>query len=193
VGVVHHRRHLDHVDAADTAIGMRRAIPDVVVPPGNRAALGAPRTLVRFARRWSRQVLSTLSRRPGLRYDARVTNRRRLVGQAAEAEAAAFLERAGLRVVERNVRFALGELDLVCRDGDRVVFVEVKCRQARWGDAPGAAVSWHKQRRLVQLAQLYLKARGLRDARCRFDVVAVTEDDERRLTVRHLPGAFDGG
>lgn len=116
---------------------------------------------------------------------------RRVLGQAAEDAAARFLTGAGLRVVERNVRFALGELDLVCREGQTVVFVEVKCRQARWGDAPAAAVSWHKRRRLVQLAQLYLKARGLGDARCRFDVVAVTETADGRLTVRHLPGAFD--
>jgi putative endonuclease len=120
-----------------------------------------------------------------------VANRRHTLGQAAEAAAAEFLGRAGLHVVERNVRFALGELDMVCRDGDAVVFVEVKCRQARWGDAPAAAISWHKRRRLVQLAQLYLKARGLTEARCRFDVVAVTADEAGRLAVRHLPGAFE--
>jgi putative endonuclease len=122
-----------------------------------------------------------------------VADRRHALGQAAEAAAAEFLARAGLRVVERNVRFALGELDLVCHDGDAVVFVEVKCRQARWGDAPAAAVSWHKRRRLVQLAQLYLKSRGLTETRCRFYVVAVTEDGEGNLDIRHLPGAFDAG
>jgi putative endonuclease len=121
-----------------------------------------------------------------------VADRRHTLGQAAEAAAAEFLTRAGLRVIERNVRFALGELDLVCRDGDAIVFVEVKCRQARWGDTPAAAVSWHKRRRLVQLAQLYLKRHGLADARCRFDVVAITEEANGQLGIRHLPGAFDG-
>ena len=118
-------------------------------------------------------------------------DRRHSLGRVAEAAAADFLAGAGLRPIERNVRFALGELDLVCRDGDRIVFVEVKCRQARWGDAPAAAVSWQKQRRLTQLAQLYLKARGLTEARCRFDVVAVTEGADGELQIRHLPGAFD--
>jgi putative endonuclease len=123
-----------------------------------------------------------------------MTERRRALGQAAEAAAAAALTRAGLRVLERNVRFARGELDLVCRDGDTIVFVEVKCRQARWGDAPAAAVSWQKRRRLVHLAQLYLKRHRLAGARCRFDVVAVTAaEGDARLAVRHLPGAFDGG
>jgi putative endonuclease len=122
-----------------------------------------------------------------------VTDRRRTLGQAAEAAAAAALTRAGLRVLARNVRFARGELDLVCRDGETFVFVEVKCRQARWGEGPAAAVSWRKRRRLVQLAQLYLKKHGLTEVPCRFDVVAVTDAGDGRLTVRHLPGAFDSG
>ena len=67
---------------------------------------------------------------------ASMADPRHSLGRQAEEAAAAFLERAGLTVVERNVRFPLGELDLVCRDGRVWVFVEVKCRQARWGDAP---------------------------------------------------------
>jgi putative endonuclease len=116
---------------------------------------------------------------------------RRTLGQAAEDAAAAHLRRAGLRVIERNVRFAAGEIDLVCRDGATWVFVEVKCRQARWGDAPSAAVSWHKQRRLTRLALHYLKWRRLGDVPCRFDVVAVTVADGGAREVRHLPSAFD--
>jgi len=117
---------------------------------------------------------------------------RRAIGRAAEDAAARHLQRAGLAVVERNVRFAEGEIDLVCRDAGVVVFVEVKCRRARWGDAPSAAVSWHKQRRLTRLAQHYLKWRRLEGARCRFDVVAATlADDGVTATVRHLQAAFD--
>ena len=81
---------------------------------------------------------------------------RQTLGRAAEDAAAAFLARAGLTVVARNVRFAEGELDLVCRERDVWVFVEVKCRRASWGDAPGAAVSWRKRRRLVRLAGHWL-------------------------------------
>ncbi len=116
---------------------------------------------------------------------------RHVRGHAAEEAAARHLERAGLVVVERNVRFRQGELDLVCRDGDAWVFVEVKCRRARWDDGPGAAVEWWKRRRLVRLAQQYLKWKRLGDVRCRFDVVAVTLDDAGELNVRHLPAAFD--
>jgi putative endonuclease len=116
---------------------------------------------------------------------------RRSIGQAAEDAAARWLARAGLAVLERNVRFREGEIDLVCRDRDVIVFVEVKCRRAHWGDGPGDAVAWHKRRRLVRLAQHYLRARRLDHARCRFDVVAVTIEDDGARTIRHLPAAFD--
>jgi len=126
-----------------------------------------------------------------VRYTAAVGDPRHALGKSAEDAAAAFLERAGLEVVARNVRFTLGEIDLVCRDRDVVVFVEVKCRRADWGDAPSAAVSWRKQRRLTRLAQLYLKSRGHRDARCRFDVLAVAVQGDGAHQIRHLRGAFD--
>ncbi len=121
----------------------------------------------------------------------RETDPRRRVGREAEDTAARHLERAGLRVVARNVRFAEGEIDLVCRERDVWVFVEVKCRRAAWGDAPAAAVSWWKQRRLVRLAQHYMKWKRLGDVRCRFDVVAVTLGDDGASDVRHLRAAFD--
>jgi len=120
-----------------------------------------------------------------------VPDTRRTLGAAAEAEAARALERAGLAVVERNVRFREGEIDLVCRDRDVIVFVEVKCRRAGWDEAPAAAVTWHKQRRLTRLAQHYLKWRRLDGVRCRFDVVSVTVDARGALDVRHVRAAFD--
>lgn len=124
-------------------------------------------------------------------YTGVVTHARQTLGAEAEAAAAAFLQRSGLAVLERNVRLGHGEIDVVCRDGDVIVFVEVKCRRARWGDGPAAAVSAHKQRRLTRLAQHWLKWRGREGARCRFDVVAVTVNDDDRVEVRHLPAAFD--
>ncbi|HXD97718.1 MAG TPA: YraN family protein [Candidatus Acidoferrum sp.] len=120
-----------------------------------------------------------------------MTDTRHTLGRAAEEAAAQFLQRAGLAVIERNVRFAAGEIDLVCRDEGVVVFVEVKCRQAGWDETPAAAVSWHKQRRLTRLAQHYLKWRRLDGVRCRFDVVSVTADARGALDVRHVRSAFD--
>ena len=116
---------------------------------------------------------------------------RRVLGLAGERLAERELAKLGLRVVARNVRTRIGEIDLVCRDDDVVVFVEVKCRRAGWDASPAAAVSWHKQRRLTRLAQHYLKWRRLDGVRCRFDVVSVTVDARGALAIRHLRSAFD--
>lgn len=113
------------------------------------------------------------------------------IGKNAEETAARYLQRLGLSLVARNVRLPGGEIDLVCRDRDCWVFVEVKCRHARWGDAPGAAVSVVKQRRLVRLAQHYLRWKHLGEPRCRFDVVAVTLREDGSSDVQHIPSAFD--
>ncbi|MDR5710206.1 MAG: YraN family protein [Armatimonadota bacterium] len=98
---------------------------------------------------------------------------RRRIGSGAEEVAADLLRRTGYRILDRNVRFRFGELDLVCEREGIVVFVEVK---ARFGDARGhplEAVTLHKQRRLARLALAYLQRKGLGDRPCRFDVVAV--------------------
>ncbi len=117
---------------------------------------------------------------------------RRSVGRRGEEEAVRFLEKSGLVILDRNVRSRLGEIDLVARDGATLVFVEVKARRQREGDPPQAAVTGEKQRRLGRLAQHYLKWKGLGEVRCRFDVVAITLDDQDRVkTVRHLPAAFE--
>jgi putative endonuclease len=106
--------------------------------------------------------------------------------------AAAHLGRQGLRVVARNVRSRLGEIDLVAEDGRTLVFVEVKARRGPAADPPQAAVDERKRARLVRLAQAYL-ARGGGERPCRFDVVAVTFDaDDRPARVAHLRGAFSG-
>jgi putative endonuclease len=124
-------------------------------------------------------------------YTSSMADRRRDRGLLAEDAAATWLARVGLEVVARNVRLSRGEIDLVCRDRDTYVFVEVKARRAAWGDPASAAVTRDKQRRLVQLAYAYLKWKGLERRRCRFDVVSVTIGaDGTPSAIRHLPAAF---
>ena len=93
------------------------------------------------------------------------------LGQRAEDLAARFLERHGLAVIARNHRCRGGEIDLVCRDGRTLVFVEVRLR--RNGDFGGAAASITpaKQRRIALAAQHYLAATGRHDHDCRFDCI----------------------
>jgi len=98
-----------------------------------------------------------------------VTNR----GQAAETAAAEYLVRAGLTILQRNFRCRFGEIDLIARDGDAVVFVEVRMR--RRGDFGGAAesITGAKRARLIKAAGFYLSSQA-RTPRCRFDAVLVS-------------------
>jgi len=99
---------------------------------------------------------------------------RQQAGSHFEARAAALLEEAGLQVIDRNVRFRGGEIDLVVRDGPEWVFVEVRSRAGHGFGGAAGSVGPHKQRRLQRAAQLYLLRRFGQRAwpPCRFDVVA---------------------
>ena len=114
---------------------------------------------------------------------------RRQTGAAAELAARATLEAQGLRTLASNVNFRFGELDLVMRDGDTVVFVEVRYRRNdRFGGGAGS-VDHKKRRRIVLAARAWLAGqRGLADAPCRFDVV--TAQGEPPLQCEWLRGAF---
>lgn len=106
-------------------------------------------------------------------------------GQKAEDRAAAFLQDQGLVIVERNFRAKVGEIDVVAKDGDEMVFVEVRSRQSDSHGGAAASVGGAKRRKLIRAARFWLQARGW-DGACRFDVVAV---DGGRL--EHIPSAFD--
>jgi putative endonuclease len=110
-------------------------------------------------------------------------------GREGEACAAAFLAAKGYVVEARNFATRGGEVDLICRDGDTLVFVEVKARQAGSLARPDEAVTPAKRRKLVRAAAAYLSERNLWDRPCRFDVVAVVNAGGR-LTATHLADAF---
>jgi putative endonuclease len=95
-------------------------------------------------------------------------------GASAEASAAQLLIEAGYRIVERNFRCKAGELDIIARDGDVLVFVEVRSRS---DDEHGSAVEMirrTKQRRVARVATYYLATAEPVFDECRFDIVAIT-------------------
>jgi putative endonuclease len=92
-------------------------------------------------------------------------------GREAEARAARHLEGRGLRVVERNFRIRGGEIDLICRDGRTLVFVEVRLRSRGDFGGAGASITAGKRRRIVLAAQHFLA--GKADCDCRFDCVLI--------------------
>jgi putative endonuclease len=113
-------------------------------------------------------------------------------GEHYEKWAACLLEEAGLVVLERNFHCKTGEIDIICRDGPGLVFVEVRCRQnPRFGSA-AASVTLAKQRKLIRTAQFYLQTRGgLKHKPCRFDVVAFSSTrDPQADGIQWLKNAF---
>lgn len=97
----------------------------------------------------------------------------RAIGDRFETRALDDLKRAGLRLLARNFNTRYGELDLIMRDGDTVVFVEVRYRRGQGFGGAAASVTAHKRARLVHAAGLFLQAHPkLAQSPCRFDVIA---------------------
>jgi putative endonuclease len=94
-------------------------------------------------------------------------------GELAELQALDYLNRHGLKLVERNYRCKLGEIDLILQDQhDTLVFVEVRYRQSAAFGSALESITPSKQRKLLATARQYLQLKRL-DQRCRFDVVAL--------------------
>ena len=95
-------------------------------------------------------------------------------GKEGEKIAAAFLKKNGYRISEINFRCILGEIDIIARDKDEIVFIEVKTRKSGELGYPEQAVGIRKQKKMSQLALWYLQKKNIPDACARFDVVAIT-------------------
>lgn len=114
------------------------------------------------------------------------------LGREGEEAAARLVASLGMTVIERNYRCRLGEVDLICRQGDTVVFVEVKTRGEGSLAAGTDAVHGRKRSRIVKAAAEYLSANNLWDRPCRFDVVSVVNRGGS-LEASHIPDAFEAG
>lgn len=107
-------------------------------------------------------------------------------GKRAEDLAARFLEKRGFSILTRNFRCRGGEIDLVCRDGKTLVFVEVRLRRNTTFGGAAASITLTKQRRIILAAQHYLAAHAKADSDCRFDCMLLdgTDDDNNIEWIR---------
>jgi putative endonuclease len=111
-------------------------------------------------------------------------------GKEGEKIAAAFLKKNGYRICESNFHCPIGEVDIIAREKDELVFIEVKTRKSREMGYPEQAVGSKKQRKMSQLALWYMQQKKLKEVPARFDVVAITllpDGNEIRL----IRNAFD--
>lgn len=127
------------------------------------------------------------------RWCLRIASRLRPVslGRRGERAAERFLRRQRMRIVERSMRNAYGEIDLVAIDGRTVVFVEVKTRSSNIAGEPAEAVDHQKQKRMTGAALAYLRAHHLLEHAARFDVVTLIWESDRAIPqIEHLENAF---
>lgn len=110
------------------------------------------------------------------------------LGKRAEDAVANYLQKQGLLILERNKTYYVGEIDIVARDGETLVFVEVKYRKNMDFGAPYEAVTTSKQKKIIRAAQVYLQGYRIEPV-CRFDVISVL-GDVANPRIEHLRDAF---
>ncbi|MBU2497781.1 MAG: YraN family protein [Proteobacteria bacterium] len=119
-----------------------------------------------------------------------MTRERLDLGRLGEELALEKIKKMGYKCLVRNYRCALGEVDLVARDGDTLVFVEIKTRRGKSLAYAKEAVSTRKRRQLSKVALYYMKDHHCTDVKSRFDVVAVSLEGNRR-EIEVVRNAFD--
>jgi putative endonuclease len=117
-------------------------------------------------------------------------NGKLVLGQEGERVAEEYLKNKGYKLVERNYRCSVGELDLIVLDRRVVVFVEVKTRSGHGFGSPLEAVAFRKQRKMIQAAQYFLSEKRLHQRDARFDVVGISWPG-REPVVEHIENAFE--
>ena len=117
-------------------------------------------------------------------------NRQQKFGQTGEAIAIGQLKKEGYKIIETNYRTKLGEIDIIAKDKDTIVFVEVKARSSVRFGSPKWAVTPQKQKKISVVALYYLKSTNQSNAKARFDVVTVALNlDKPRIEI--IKNAFE--
>ena len=114
---------------------------------------------------------------------------RKQKGDNAERSACDLLRKQGLIIVQQNFRSRFGEIDIIAKDGETLVFVEVRLRNNRRFGGGAESVARHKQQRIIQTASLYLATHSQCELPCRFDVIEASEQ-QGKFQLHWLPNAF---
>jgi putative endonuclease len=113
------------------------------------------------------------------------------LAREGEDAAAAYLNKAGWRILERNFHYGrAGEIDIIARDGEWTVFVEVKTRRSAAYGAPEYSITPAKQRQLMRIARGYMYLHGAGELLCRFDVITVDYRYSGDHVLNHIHNAF---
>lgn len=117
---------------------------------------------------------------------------KRDIGKEGEEAATNYLKVKGFEIIERNFHFSnIGEIDIVAKDQNQTIFIEVKSRLTLEFGEPEYAITPKKIKQIKKMAELYLYDRGIEEIDCRFDVIAVVLGDGKNPQIKHYVNAFD--
>jgi len=119
-----------------------------------------------------------------------MTRERQALGKWGEELAYRAIKRLGYKKIVRNYRCPLGEVDLIAKDGETLVFIEIKTRKGRGLAYAKEAVNERKKRQLSKVALFYMKTLDVCDRPARFDVVAVSLENDSQPTIELIKDAF---
>jgi putative endonuclease len=115
---------------------------------------------------------------------------KRETGNKGEDIACDFLTKHGFEIIERNYQYGHGEIDVVARDKDILVFVEVKYRKSLEYGPPELAITKGKQKQIRKVAEAYLYEKNIKDKSCRIDVIAIVHTSGQKPEINHIINAF---
>lgn len=117
-----------------------------------------------------------------------MTHERQRLGKAGEEEAAKYLRQQEYRILFRNYRVRLGEVDIICEKDNTIIFVEVRSKSSLSFGTGAESVTWQKQNKVRQVAQAFLAQKQWYDRPIRFDVIDVYFTPEPQIN--HIENAF---
>ena len=120
-----------------------------------------------------------------------MSDNRQKIGVMGEQLAANYLRKTGKKILCTNYRCRYGEIDIIARDQETILFIEVKSRTSNTFGPPAAAVTMHKQQQIIKTALYYLTEKNLSDTAVRLDVIAVLFQREQEPCIEYISNAFE--
>jgi len=111
-----------------------------------------------------------------------------IYGKTSEIIAANFLKKKGYKILAMNYKNKIGEIDIIAKDKNIIVFVEVKARSSKLFGHPFEAINNEKQLKIRRVAELYLITKHLTESPCRFDAISILGQDD--YEIEHIENAF---
>lgn len=118
-------------------------------------------------------------------------NKSQQFGKKNELIAASFLKKKGYKILEQNYHTKNGEIDIIAKEKETIVFVEVKSGRTGFAGSPKWAVTFKKQRKISMVALYYLKMMKLSNHKARFDVVSIIFNKDNSVNIELLKNAFE--